>query len=565
MRLPATIGKYRIEEYLGGGMAEVYRAEDTVLDRRVAFKQLSPAGVADERVRARFLEEARVGAQLSHDNIVRTFDYGEDCGQPFIVMEMLSGDALSARIKSGQLGSFPARAQIALEMARALEYLHGHKILHRDIKPDNVHIDARSGRVRLIDFGIAKSQGMNLTQAGFVVGTPFYMAPEQLSGAPIGPATDVYAFGLVFFEILTGKRARPAETVERVLQQILSEPVDYAPLAESGVPEPLAQIVSATTQADVNLRPADFTGVIAQLENWIESQKTPTGTTTAPTVVLSHPAPAAAHRKIGFRQMALMVTIAAVIGGGLVGVVGVSIARARRLPDPVPVKASDGGAAATQEFLKVSSDGMISIPGGSFLFGEERHPARVEPYQIDRTEVTNDSYAAFCALKRRPLPPNFQGGWPGQPVTNVTIADAREFCLAQGKRLPNEHQWERAARGTAGARFPWGNQADEKRSNSANGFGHLVSADSMREGATAEGVLHMTGNVAEWVDHERSPSLFAIEKFANLLTPPASDTEPWFTVKGGSFRMPLAESSADLWLPAPARYHADDLGFRCVK
>src|SRR3954468_9705426 len=168
MRLPAVIGKYKIIEFLGGGMAEVYSAEDTVLGRRVAFKQLSPAGVADEGVRARFLEEARVGGKLSHDNIVRTFDYGEDSGQPFIVMELLAGESLSTRIKAGDLGDFREKARIALEMARALQYLHGHKILHRDIKPDNVHIEAVTGRVRLIDFGIAKAQGMNLTMAGFV-------------------------------------------------------------------------------------------------------------------------------------------------------------------------------------------------------------------------------------------------------------------------------------------------------------------------------------------------------------------------------------------------------------
>lgn len=137
MRLPSIIGKYRIEEFLGGGMAEVYRAHDTVLDRQVAFKQLSPAGMADPGVRVRFLEEAKVGGQLSHDNIVRTFDYGEDGGQPFIVMELLNGASLAGHLKAGDLGSFGNRARIALEMARALEYLHRFKILHRDIKPDN--------------------------------------------------------------------------------------------------------------------------------------------------------------------------------------------------------------------------------------------------------------------------------------------------------------------------------------------------------------------------------------------------------------------------------------------
>ena len=123
MRLPAMMGKYRLEEFLGGGMAEVYRAEDTVLRRPVAFKRLSPAGMADDGVRARFLEEAKAAAQLSHDHIVRIFDYGENGGQPFIVMELLNGESLASCIRAGRLGDFSSRARIALELAQALEYL----------------------------------------------------------------------------------------------------------------------------------------------------------------------------------------------------------------------------------------------------------------------------------------------------------------------------------------------------------------------------------------------------------------------------------------------------------
>lgn len=544
MRLPAVIGKYRLDEYIGGGMAEVYRAEDTVLGRRVAFKQLSPAGVADEAVRARFLEEARVGGQLSHDNIVRTFDYGEDGGQPFIVMEMLVGASLSGHIKAGDLGDFRERARIALEMARALEYLHGHKILHRDIKPDNVHIEAVTRRVRLIDFGIAKAQGMNLTQAGFVVGTPFYMAPEQLMGTAVGPSTDVHAFGLVFFEILTGKRARPGDTVERVLQQIISEPVDCALLEACGVPEPLAAIVRDSTRADAALRPADFGVIVPQLEKWIESQKS----ATAPTTILNPPQ---RRRRLTFGHTVAIAAVAAMVCGLAVGFVGVSVARAR-----MPATAAKPLAAL---------DDMASIPGGTFEFEQDRRKINLTPFEIDRKEVTNEEYAAFCRAKNRPLPEGLHEDWPGHPVTNVTIDDARAYCFASSKHLPTEMQWERAARGTAGARYPWGDVPDEKKTNSDHGRGHLVSADSMKSGATQEGVLHMIGNAAEWTDQPLQPSILALEKFANLLKPPATDAEPWYMIKGGSFRRSLTESAADLWLPAPGRYKADDLGFRCAR
>ena len=543
MRLPATIGKYRIEEFLGGGMAEVYRAEDTVLGRQVAFKQLSPAGMSDHQVRTRFLEEAKVGGQLTHDNIVRTFDYGEEGGQPFIVMELLTGLSLGAHIKAGDLGDFGQRARIALEMARALHYLHSHKILHRDIKPDNVHIDAINGRVRLLDFGIAKAEGMNLTMAGFVVGTPFYMAPEQLNGTPVGPATDIYAFGLVVFEMLTGKKARPAETVERVLQQILNDPVDHAPLEAAQVPEALASIVRSATQADPLRRPASFATVIAQLENYIEPESRPQTQAEAAT--------APSHRyRMTFGHGAAMAMIAATIGGLAVGLLGVSLARGR-----MPEQLSPA--------LTIHRDERVAIPGGHFEFEQQRHKVYLGPFEIDRTEVTNERYAMFCRVTKHPVPVDFHEDWPGQPVTGVTIDDARAYCFAQSKHLPTEMQWERAARGSAGARFPWGVTADATRANLDSD--HLVSVESMKLGASAEGVLHLIGNAAEWVDQPRSPSVLAMDRFGGLLNPPATENESWYIIKGGSFRRTIAESAADLWLPAPGRYSADDVGFRCAR
>lgn len=583
--MPEQVGRYCLEEYLGGGMAEVYRAVDGVLGRTVAFKRLSPAGTADQQARSRFLEEARVGSQLAHDHIVRTLDYGEQDGRPFMVLEFLSGTSLASLIKSDDWTAVPLRDRVrmALEAARALQYLHTRDILHRDIKPDNIHIERGTRRVRLIDFGIAKAAGANLTQAGFVVGTPFYMAPEQLSGAPIGAYTDVYMFGLVLFEILTGKRARQAETVERVLQQILQEPVDYSPLeqAAEAIPDALRSLVRETTASKVEERIGDFASVVARLEAFLGVT---TAETSAPFAKAPQPAASSAvPNRANFRRMIVWGTVAAMFGGLLVGSLGVLIARTKfgvksvsaAAPPPSsssPSSASSSGGAANPPTVAKSPgfelDEMVRIPEGDFLYSSERQRVHLPAFEIDRTEVTNERYRDFCRLRKRKLPEGFRADNPGLPVTNVTIDEARAYCFAQGKHLPTARQWERAARYTDGRRFPWGESTDESKANvhlAGDTSPHLVSAYSMAAGATQEGVVHMVGNAAEWVDDPRAPSVLAMERFATLLKPPPSDTEPWYMIKGGSFKHSLQEAAADLWLPAPGRYSADDVGFRCVR
>ncbi|MGC4050841.1 MAG: serine/threonine-protein kinase [Paludibaculum sp.] len=158
MQLPAQFGKYQLDQFLGGGMSHVFKARDTVLNRVVCVKILTPEGAADSETRARFLAEAKMSASLMHDNVIRIFDYGEEQGKPYIVMEFLTGADLRTAIKDGSSGDVRTQIGIALQGAKALEYVHQQKLIHRDIKPDNLHIDPQ-GRVRLMDFGIAKSAG----------------------------------------------------------------------------------------------------------------------------------------------------------------------------------------------------------------------------------------------------------------------------------------------------------------------------------------------------------------------------------------------------------------------
>src|ERR1035438_3271928 len=195
MELPARIGKYELQEFLGGGMSHVYRALDTVIGRQVAVKILTNSAAGDEEAKARFLTEARTAGNLAHENIISIYDFGCDEQQGlFMVMEFLQGEDLRGAIRHGHTGDLRKKLGIAIRIARALAYVHNAKIIHRDIKPENVYINS-AGVVKLMDFGIAKTEDLSMTRAGYVLGTPYYMAPEQVKGEKITELVDVYAFG----------------------------------------------------------------------------------------------------------------------------------------------------------------------------------------------------------------------------------------------------------------------------------------------------------------------------------------------------------------------------------
>ena len=263
---PNRIGKYELEEFLGGGMSHVYRARDTVIGRTVAVKILTEAGCQDEEAKTRFLAEARMAGNIEHDNVMCIYDFGEDDQhRPFMVMEFLRGEDLRHAIRDGRTGDLKSKLKIALQVAKALQYIHTQKIVHRDIKPENVHITA-DGVVKLMDFGIAKTEGLAMTRAGYVLGTPFYMAPEQVMGHEPTEQVDVYAFGILLFELMTGGKPIGGDSVERIFYSILNEPLNLEPLQQSGAPQAICDLVGRCTMKTPAERPQGMAPVSAELE-----------------------------------------------------------------------------------------------------------------------------------------------------------------------------------------------------------------------------------------------------------------------------------------------------------
>jgi formylglycine-generating enzyme required for sulfatase activity len=211
---------------------------------------------------------------------------------------------------------------------------------------------------------------------------------------------------------------------------------------------------------------------------------------------------------------------------------------------------------------------MYLVPAGPVLHGPEDERAVVPAFYIDQTEVTNEQYARFCQAAGHPLPPGFPSDQPALPVVDITISDADAFAKWAGKRLPDGIEWEKAARGSRGGKYPWGNTADPSRANVADNPNlprKLMPADSMPQHASPSRALHMVGNAAEFIRNTWQPKPSDFERWKGVLQPPPGPREPWFTIRGGSYLRPVAESAPWIATPVPGRYHAPDIGFRCVK
>ncbi len=238
------IGKYEIVAVLGtGSMGKVYRARDSVLDREVALKTVAPELLKEPETFARFQREARAAARLHHPNIVTVFDLGEVDGMLYIAMELLEGLDLAEAIEPPDRLSLEKKLRIMVQVAQALDYAHKRGVVHRDVKPANIRL-IEGLTVKLVDFGVAHLGDSTLTQTGIVLGTPSYMAPEVLRSGRVDHRADVWAVGVILYELLAGQRPFDAPSVAGLIYQIVhAEPRPLEP-GLTGLPARLGPIVA---------------------------------------------------------------------------------------------------------------------------------------------------------------------------------------------------------------------------------------------------------------------------------------------------------------------------------
>ena len=305
----SRLGAYEVVSLLGeGGMGQVYRATDTNLKRQVALKVL-PASVAGDVERlARFQREAEVLAALNHPHIAQIFGLERSAGTTALVMELVEGEDLSARIARGPIPLDEA-LPIARQIAEALEAAHEQGIVHRDLKPANIKVRP-DGTVKVLDFGLAKAiepvvpgrgeamqaatiTSPGMTQAGAILGTAAYMAPEQAKGRPVDRRADIWAFGCVLYEMLTGRRAFPGEDITDTIVAVVSKEPDWSALP-SGTPAPVQRLLVRCLKKDLKARVRDIGDARQRIEDLLSGD--PDGAQVSPRAIAARPPASVASR-----------------------------------------------------------------------------------------------------------------------------------------------------------------------------------------------------------------------------------------------------------------------------
>jgi serine/threonine protein kinase len=275
------LGPYRVLKVLGaGGMGVVFQAEDPMLKRKVALKAMLPSLAASESARKRFLREAQTAAAIEHDHIVHIYQVGEDRGVPFMAMQFLKGQALEERLQREAQLPLAEVVRIGREAALGLAAAHAHGLVHRDIKPANLWLEEPAGRVKILDFGLARAaqeEGAKLTQSGAIIGTPAYMAPEQANGQTVDGRTDLFSLGCVLYRLCTGTLPfQGKDTLSTLLAIAMEEPGSPREV-NAAVPKKLSDLIMKLLAKAPDERPESADKVAALLAdvNTAETRQAP--------------------------------------------------------------------------------------------------------------------------------------------------------------------------------------------------------------------------------------------------------------------------------------------------
>ena len=537
-RLQQALGDgYAVEGKLGaGGFAVVYLVRDASLKRPLAVKVLSPDVISSHSVLERFRREAETIAQLSHPNIVPLHFIGQKDDLVYLVMQAIDGGSLADKLEREKRLAIDEAARMFGEIASALGHAHKRGVIHRDIKPQNVLLDAETGRALVTDFGIARtSEGGSLTATGMVVGTPAYLSPEQVTGEASDHRADIYALGVMMYEMLAGEPPFTGPTPTAVLMKRLGGPPVSLTTLRPDIPERLSDVVMACLATDPNERIQNATDIVKA----ITGQTPVSGAhTTSTRLKVAKPRGVSKTAIVGIAASVVALVVAVV---------------ALNTRDAVPPAAPPVDA------------GMALIKGGTYTIGDNRirdaapvHTVDLQPFGIDTTEVTVAAYAQYVAAAREPAP------WQTmpdsmQPVTRVRYPEAINYCRwrhPDGGRLPTEEEWEAAARGLEARLYSWGREWNAQAANVGNTVGKPTRVASYPAGRTPEGVHDLIGNVWEWTSSEFKP----------YLTPDAP-SKGEFVIRGGGYNATRSISNAITRIPynpATDRENLSLTGFRCA-
>ena len=543
--LPFRAGPYECYHYLGGNLAEVYVARDSRTGFNRAVKVLGAGYGVDSESMQRFLAEGRAALQCSHPNIVTTYEADQVEGLAYIAMEQLQGETLKRLLERGEMRTIADRVNIAWQVARGIGYLHQRSIVHRDIKPENVHVDA-NGIAKIFDFGVARQKHQHITKEGQLLGTPLYMAPEQVRGEVATGAADVYSFGVLTFVMFTGAFPIRGVSREDLQAAVVFYPPDLRPLEGKGIPPVVSELIAQCLAKQPLERPGSFAEIEARLRPLVTLPEDE-----APPKKSAKKSPKKSRKRPPSKPVnwpAWLLAAVVLIGAGLVVMWNVN------RPKPV----------APRIFTKGGY--MMLVPGGPALLGRDRRAVALSGFYIDRTEVSNESYREFATATGRDLPSTVRELPASFPVVNVSYDDAAAFCGWAGKRLPSDVEWEKAARGPKGLAHPWGDEPrfDLVNVPNRNEPHELQPVESNLNGASPCGAINMLGNVWEWVAKPEPLEEGDLREY--VLNPPVVRDEPAYQLRGGSFQKALDLQQA-VWdfAVAPGRLKRSDVGFRCAK
>jgi eukaryotic-like serine/threonine-protein kinase len=607
--------RYRIDALLGqGGMGAVYRAVDLRINVPVAIKENREAGPDAQK---QFAREAGLLAGLRHPHLPRVTDHFflPDQGQ-YLVMDYIEGEDLGqVMARRGPIPEAQALAWIG-QVLDALEYLHSRSVIHRDVKPANIKLcpaPAAGGvdQVYLVDFGLAKVYDpLSSTTVGARGVTPGYAPPEQYGVGRTDTRSDLYSVGATLYALLTGQAppdalehmtGRATFTPPRQLAPALSPDVEAVVLramqtrpddrfqaaAEMWAALAPARPAAAPTRATTGGRPYSGPAGATPPPEVTTGERPRTGRASTP----NGPLPAVGMlrnqdlRRRGVPTVALVGAAGVVLVGLIIAIVvalgGVGATPTATVPVEVQVetRAKDGAAMAyvpAGEFLMGSTDADPQADGEEM----PQHEVYLDAFWIDQTEVTNAQYrqcvqAGACVLSGCAEDSRFNPD--RQPVVCVTWDDAQAYCQWAGARLPTEAEWEKAARGTDGRRYPWGDQWDVrtvKRCNFSDknepfapsdtaaddGYAMTAPVGSYPDGASPYGALDMAGNVEELVADWFDGTYYASSPVRN---PTGPDSGQYRGLRGGSYIEPSGiVRSAHRSAGAPDD-RSDYTGFRC--